>query len=236
MKDIELMIKSIKINNIGISERILKAFHVCDRAIFVKDEPYIDEPRHIAHGQTISQPSTVARMLMLLQLEPGLDVLEIGTNTGYHAALAAWLVWPGSVKTIEIFPDLAEQARNNLKKLVKLLKKKKKGDAKKFSKTEIFTGDAFDKKTKIWNNKYDRIYFTAGISQEQIKSLKAMALKLLKDKGLLLYPTRKVWDYGSLEVMQKEGDKLKIILKEKGYAFVPLLRKEDLEELYKKSR
>ncbi|UZE93881.1 MAG: hypothetical protein IB618_03915 [Candidatus Pacearchaeota archaeon] len=235
-KDIDLMIKSIKINNPGISEEILKAFRVVDRKFFVRDEPYRDEPKHVAHGQTISQPSTVARMLVMSRLERGMDVLEIGTNTGYHAALVAFLVFPSSVMTIEIFPDLAKKAKKNMEKFLIGLKKEKKKVAARFSKLNIFAGDALDKKTEIWNYKYDRIYFTASVDSRQINEVKKMALKLLKEKGLLLYPTREAWDYGALEIWQKKGKKLEVVRREEGYAFVPLLKKEELEEMYEKRK
>lgn len=224
------MIKSIKINNPGISDEILKAFRIVDRAFFTKEEPYKDEPKHIAHGQTISQPSTIARMMRLSRLEKGFDVLEIGTNTGYHAALVAYIVYPGSVKTIEIFPDLAERAKKNVKEL----KKKKKREANKFSKLDIFAGDALDKKTEVWKYNYDKIYFTAGVDKEKVNEVKKMAFKLLKEDGLLVYPTREAWDYGALEIWKKKGKELKLVMKEEGYAFVPLLRKEELEKLYEK--
>lgn len=231
-KDFELMIKSIKINNPGISEEILKPFRICDRAFFIKDDPYRDEPKHVAHGQTISQPSTIARMLRLLRIQKGNDVLEIGTNTGYHAALVAYFVFPGTVRTIEIFSDLAERAKKNVKKLIASLKNKK--EASKFSKINIFSGDALNKKTAIWKYKYDRIFFTAGVDADKINNVKKMGLQLLKENGLILYPTRKVWDYGALEIWQKKKNTLKPILKEEGYAFVPLLKKEDLKELYER--
>jgi len=228
-KELDLMIKSIKINNPGISEEILKSFRVVDRAFFTKEESYRDEPKHIAHGQTISQPSTIARMIRLCRLEKGNNVLEIGTNTGYHAALVAYLIFPGSVKTIEIFPDLAEMARKNIKKLMK-----EKKNTKKFSKIKIFAGDALDKSTEIWKHSYDRVYFTAGVDPDRINKVKNMGLELLKEDGLLLYPTRESWDYGALVIWKKEGEKLNLVMKEKGYAFVPLLRKEELEEMYSK--
>ena len=223
-KEVDLMLVSIKINNPGISEEILKAFKVVDRAIFVKNDPYVDEAQHIAYGQTISQPSTIARMLRVLRLEKGKDVLEIGTNTGYHAALVAYLVYPGSVKTIEIFSDLSKKAKKNIERL----KKNKK--INKFSKLDVFAGDALDKKTEVWKYKYDRIYFTAGIDKGKINNVKKMGLELLKKDGLLLYPTRESFDYGSLELWQKKDNQLKLVLKEEGYAFVPLLKKEDLKE------
>ena len=234
-KDFDLMLKSIKINNLEISGKILNAFRVCDRRFFVKRDPYIDEPQHIAHGQTISQPTTIARMIRMSKLEPGFNVLEIGTNTGYHAALVAYLVWPGKVVTIEIFTDLASMAKKNIKKLIQHLNRTKKREVKKFTKIEIFAGDALNQETEIWKNKYDRIYFTAGIESQQLHEVKEMGLKLLKDKGLLLYPTREAWDWGALEIWQKnkKDKKLELVIRERGYAFVPLLKKSELEQLYK---
>lgn len=234
-KELELMIKSIKFNNPGISEEILRAFEICDRKFFFKGSAvYDDRPQHVAHGQTISQPSTIARMIRLLKVESGLDVLEVGANTGYHASLVAWLVWPGKVVTIEIFPDLAEMARKNVKALIKNLEKTNKREAKKFTKVEVFTGDALDKNQKIWQSKYDRIYFTAGVESDKIDDVKRMGIALLKDEGLLLYPTREAYDWGALEIWQLRGEKLKLIMRETGYTFVPLLKKEEIEDLYKK--
>lgn len=230
-KDMELMLKAIQINNPGIDEEILKAFRICDRAFFVKEDPYLDEARHVAHGQTISQPSTVARMIRLLKLEKGLDVLEVGTNTGYHAALVAYLVYPGIVSTIEIFPDLAERAKRNIRALIRSRKK----ESKLFSKLKVFVGDALDQKTEIWKEKYDRIYFTAGVDSDKVDDVLRMGRQLLKDKGLLLFPTRESWDYGGLEIWQKRGMGMERVMKEMGYAFVPLLKKEELEEIYEKS-
>ena len=237
MKERDLMIKFIKINNPGISKEILESFCICDRAFFIKTDPYDDEPQHIAHGQTISQPSTIARMISLLRLDKGFDVLEIGTNTGYHAALVAYLVFPGKVKTIEIFPDLVKGAKKNIKKLIANLKKKKqkqKEKESKFSKLEIFKGDALNEKTRIWKYKYDRIYFTAGVDYNKVAEVKKMALQLLKNKGILLYPTRETFNYGSLEIWEKNKNNLELVMREVGYAFVPLLKKEDLKNLYKK--
>lgn len=233
-EELELMIKSIKFNNPGIDDEILEAFRVCDRKFFVKQDPYSDVPQPVAHGQTISQPSTIARMIRLLRLESGLDVLEVGANTGYHASLVAYLVYPGKVVTIEIFPDLAELARKNIKKMIKQIKQLNKKEAERFSKITVITGDALDSKTEVWKQKYDRIYFTAGLEPQQIKKVKEMGMKLLKEDGLLLYPTREVYDWGALEIWQLCEGKLKLILRETGYAFVPLLKKEEIEDFYKK--
>ncbi len=76
---------------------------------------YLDEPRPIGHGQTISQPYIVAFMTEQLHLRPTDRVLEIGTGSGYQAAVLAEIA--DSVYTIEIVPELARRARERLEEL-----------------------------------------------------------------------------------------------------------------------
>jgi len=76
------------------------------------DQSYADHPLPIGYGQTISQPYIVALMTEALQLGPGQSVLEIGSGSGYQAAVLAEL--DVDVYTIEIIPELAEQARQRL--------------------------------------------------------------------------------------------------------------------------
>ncbi len=73
---------------------------------------YDDHPLPIGHGQTISQPYTVALMTDLLDVEPGDRVLEVGTGSGYQAAVLAEI--GVEVHTIEIIPQLAQTAANDL--------------------------------------------------------------------------------------------------------------------------
>lgn len=75
----------------------------------VLEDAYQDFPQPIEHGQTISQPSLVARMTELLELEPGDRVLEVGTGSGYQAAILAELT--DDVFSVEIIPQLAGTAR-----------------------------------------------------------------------------------------------------------------------------
>ncbi len=91
------------------------------RHSFVPDEiiemSYEDMPLSIGHDQTISQPSTVVVMTEALDVKPGHKVLEIGTGSGWQAAILSNLVVSsGMVYTIEILPELAEFARKNLVK------------------------------------------------------------------------------------------------------------------------
>lgn len=89
------------------------------RDAFVPDDlvdyAYLNRPLSIGHGQTISQPFIVALMTDLLDLEPGCSVLEIGTGSGYQAAVLAEL--GASVYSVEIVAPLAEAAAARLRAL-----------------------------------------------------------------------------------------------------------------------
>ena len=104
----------------GISTpRVLAAFRSVPRHCFVRREDwpdaYEDRPLPIGLGQTISQPYIVALMTDLLRLQGGETVLEIGTGSGYQAAILAVLA--GQVYSIERHPALAEHARRTLAEL-----------------------------------------------------------------------------------------------------------------------
>jgi len=99
------------------SKTVLKAFLAVKREFFVdpsyKDQSYADNPIPICCEQTISQPTTVMLMLQLLNVIPGQRVLEIGTGSGYNAALLAELT--GEVVTVERHLKLVKLAQHNLK-------------------------------------------------------------------------------------------------------------------------
>jgi protein-L-isoaspartate(D-aspartate) O-methyltransferase len=78
-------------------------------------QAYTDGPLPIGYGQTISQPYIVAYMTEILQIQPQHKVLEIGTGSGYQAAVLAELT--DRVHTIEIIPELAESVEKRLKKI-----------------------------------------------------------------------------------------------------------------------
>jgi protein-L-isoaspartate(D-aspartate) O-methyltransferase len=98
---------------------VLAAFRKVPREKFIDPEyqnlAYVDSPLMIGEGQTISQPFTVAMMTQLLQLQPTDKVLEIGTGSGYQAAILGEIVRDGKVFTIERFASLAEKAEKGLK-------------------------------------------------------------------------------------------------------------------------
>lgn len=106
----------------GIHSRaILEAVERVPRELFVppdrRGEAYRNAPLPIGEGQTISQPYTVAFMLELAGVSKGMRCLEIGSGSGYAAALMAEVVGPsGSVTAIELLEGLAERGRENLRR------------------------------------------------------------------------------------------------------------------------
>jgi protein-L-isoaspartate(D-aspartate) O-methyltransferase len=97
-------------------ERVLEAMGRVPRDAFVpagaRRHAYDDSALALSHGQTISQPYIVALICQALELRGGERVLDIGTGSGYQAAVLAELA--GEVVSVERIPELAEQARRNL--------------------------------------------------------------------------------------------------------------------------
>lgn len=102
-----------------LSERVMNAMAATAREEFVlpayRDLAYINRPLPIAAGQTISQPLIVALMTELLEPEPGDVILEVGTGSGYQAAVLSPLV--RQVYSIEIIEELADSAAAVLRRL-----------------------------------------------------------------------------------------------------------------------
>ncbi|NYZ77414.1 protein-L-isoaspartate(D-aspartate) O-methyltransferase [Candidatus Micrarchaeota archaeon] len=157
------------------TERVKKAFLAVDRIFFVPEgariSAYEDYPMPIGYGQTISAPSVVAFMLEELDVQDGAKVLELGTGSGYNAALLSHLAGPkGKIVSVDIVPELTELAKNNLKKY---------GKAKNAS---LFSGDGscgYDEEAP-----YDRIIVTAGMPYIEGHPL----IKQLKADGKLIAP------------------------------------------------
>lgn len=105
------------------TERIIAAFRAVPRSLFVpsgleREAVTVDAPLPIGKGQTVSQPTTVATMLELTQPAEGERVLDIGTGSGWQAALLSQCVGPRAlVVTIERVPELARSAEKALQRL-----------------------------------------------------------------------------------------------------------------------
>lgn len=168
----EKLVSQIKEEGYLDNPRIEKAFLEVDRADFVPDEieeDYANRPLPIGEGQTISQPLTVAFMLELLEPEEGDKVLDIGSGSGWQAALLAELVGrEGQVFSVEIIEELKEFAETNASKCG-------------FENLEFIVGDGKDGLEE--EAPFDRI-IAAASAQEIPKAL----LEQLKVGGILVMP------------------------------------------------
>ncbi|MDD4161213.1 MAG: protein-L-isoaspartate(D-aspartate) O-methyltransferase [Methanothrix sp.] len=114
----EQLLSSLRDN---VKESVISAMSRVKRELFVpealKSRAYDDTPLPIGLNQTISAPHMVAIMCDLLDLEPGMTVMEVGGGSGYHAAVMAEMVGPkGWVYSVERMPQLVAIARENLEK------------------------------------------------------------------------------------------------------------------------
>ncbi len=155
----------------GISDQaVLRVMEGVPRERFVepgdRGDAYLDTALGIACGQTISQPFVVAYMTEQLALQKSHRVLEIGTGSGYQAAILSRL--SGHVLTIERYRTLADRARIRLEELG-------------YDNVEVMVGDGFDIPAGAGN--FDRIVVTAAM--EQIPD--ALAGRL-EPEGVLIAP------------------------------------------------
>ena len=117
----EALVDSLVRRGYVVSTAVEEAMRRVPREEFVlerlRNDAYVDTPLPIGVGQTISAPHMVAIMVEKLDLRPGQKVLEIGSGSGYHAAVVAEMVMPdGHVYTIERIGSLAQFAESNLKR------------------------------------------------------------------------------------------------------------------------
>jgi protein-L-isoaspartate(D-aspartate) O-methyltransferase len=155
----------------GISEQtVLRAMEQVPRELFVepadRDDAYRDSALGIACGQTISQPFVVAYMTEQLQLQKQHRVLEIGTGSGYQAAILSRIC--ADVLTIERYRTLADSARARLGELG-------------YDNVEVRLGDGFDVPDTAGT--FDRIIVTAAMEQ-----IPEALMERLEPGGILLAP------------------------------------------------
>ncbi|MBD3388087.1 MAG: protein-L-isoaspartate O-methyltransferase [Candidatus Altiarchaeales archaeon] len=103
------------------SKRVIEAMSRVPRHLFmpggIRDRAYADTPQPIGSNQTISAPHMVAIMTELLDVREDSHILEVGTGSGYQAAILAELAREGDVVTVERVPELAERSRELLRSL-----------------------------------------------------------------------------------------------------------------------
>ena len=208
------LVEHLKKRDILTKPNVIKAMPKVPRHEFLPkgaiESAYIDSPLSIGMGQTISAPHMNAMMCELLELTEGEKVLEIGTGSGYHAALCAELVAPkhtknpGHVYTIERHQDLADRAE-------KCLINTGYGEV-----VTVIRGDG----TLGYPEKapYDKILVTASSP----KKVPPPLMEQLKDKGILCIPAGSK-DWGQdLYIVSKMGKKFES-KKITGVRFVPLI-------------
>ena len=195
-----------------VSQSVIMAISRVPRELFVPEDlesrAYDDMPLPIGLNQTISAPHMVAIMSQLLDLLPGMKVLEVGGGSGYHAAVMAFLVGPkGHIYSVERKPELAVLARKNLQKA---------------NIANVTVIEADGSLGLAEHAPYDRISVAAAAPQipeslkQQLNVGGKMVLPVGRDRQVLLLVTRK--DNG-FEVEEKMG-----------VIFVPLIGVEGFKE------
>jgi protein-L-isoaspartate(D-aspartate) O-methyltransferase len=167
----EKMLFQLTLRRRGISDQaVLRAMEAVPREAFVeaadRDDAYRDSALGIACGQTISQPFVVAYMTEQLKLTKAHRVLEIGTGSGYQAAVLSRLA--GHVVSIERFRTLADTARARL-------------DALGYHNVEVMLGDGFAVPEQL--GQFDRIIVTAAMTK-----LPEELMRRLEPGGILIAP------------------------------------------------
>ena len=181
-----------------IDYKVQKAMRTIPRHNFVPHFPYEDRPVPIGHKQTISQPFIVAYMTDMLDVSPLHTVLEIGTGSGYQAAVLSEVAL--KVYTVERIKALADQTKILLEH---------------YSNIHMKVGNGYEGWKE--NAPYDRIIVTA--TSEYIPDL---LLDQLKDGGKMILPLKRATGFEDLVLITKTGETIshkKLI----GVRFVPLV-------------
>jgi protein-L-isoaspartate(D-aspartate) O-methyltransferase len=183
--------------------KVLEIMGRVPRHLFVnrslQSEAYADHPLPIGEGQTISQPYIVALMTQILKIKQGERILEIGTGSGYQAAVLAELT--DQVYTMEIREGLAKQAADRLKGLG-------------YEKVRVKYGDGYFG----WKEfaPFDAIIVTCAANH-----IPPPLIKQLKEKGRLIIPLGSTTYFQTLTLLTKKNGKIDVqhLL---GVSFVPM--------------
>jgi protein-L-isoaspartate(D-aspartate) O-methyltransferase len=180
-----------QIENRGVTDNAtLSSMRTVKRHLFVskdlENEAYDDRPLPIGYGQTISQPYIVGYMTELIQPKQNYKVLEIGTGSGYQAAVLAEIT--DSVFTIEIIPELGKSASKRLRQL-----------GYENIKTKI--GDGYYGMEE--NAPFDAIVVTAATEY-----IPPPLLKQLKDGGRMIIPIGSPFMVQMLMLVEKNGEEI----------------------------
>jgi len=193
----------------GLSGRVLEAMGQTQRHLFIPERScsiaYADMPLPIGAGQTISQPFIVALMTELANVAPDDVVLEVGTGSGYQAAILAHLA--RKVCTIEIIPQLAAAAAKTLKDLA-------------YDNVSVRLGDGY----AGWSDcgPFEAIIVTAALGH-----VPAPLIEQLKLGGRLVMPVGPAYTTQQLTVVEKTGPGKTTTRAASLVRFVPFTRSPD---------
>jgi len=197
--------QQLKIRDIN-DEKVLSVMGKIERHKFVpdtlKNNAYYDNPLPIGYGQTISQPYIVALMTQSLEVDKNDKVLEIGTGSGYQAAVLSGLV--DKVYTIEIINELAKSAENRLNNLG-------------YNNVKVKNADGYFGWKEF--GPYDAIIVTAAANH-----IPPSLLEQLKDNGKLIIPLGSTLTFQTLTIVTKKGNDFETEFIT-GVRFVPLTGK-----------
>lgn len=168
----------------------LDAMRNVERHLFVPQEQinraYDDGPLSIGYGQTISQPYIVAYMTQIIDPKPGFKILEIGTGSGYQAAVLAEIV--DKVYTIEIIPELGKSAFDRLRKLG-------------YDNVEVIIADGYQ-------GLQDQGPFDAIIVTAAAEHIPPPLIQQLKDGGKMIIPVGSPFLVQTLMLVEKKKGKI----------------------------
>jgi protein-L-isoaspartate(D-aspartate) O-methyltransferase len=190
------------------ASQVLAAMEQVPRHLFVPpalaSQAYNDHPLPIGHGATISQPYIVALMTQAAGIKPGQRVLEVGTGSGYQAAILASLT--DKVYTIELIPELSQSAAERLARLG-------------YGLVQVKNGDGY----QGWPEfaPFDAIIVTAAAPE-----IPAPLKEQLKDGGRLIIPVGPAYGPQYLLRLTKQGNTFQEEMLSP-VAFVPLVKPKD---------
>jgi len=196
-----------RLKAMGFSKGILDAFSKVKRENFVpeefREEVYEDTALPIGHGQTISQPYTIAVMLSELELKKAQNVLEVGSGSGYVLALISEIVGEkGKVSGIEIISELVSKSKQAL-----ALENREN--------VEVYNRNGSEGLPE--KAPFDRILMSAAC-----REIPEKLLEQLKNKGILLAPRGPRFEQ-TIAVIKRQGDEFKTIREIPGFVFVPFV-------------
>jgi protein-L-isoaspartate(D-aspartate) O-methyltransferase len=205
----EKLVADLKQKGVLRSKDIENALLKIDRAYFIPEDlktyAYADTALPIGYGQTISQPYTVVFMLEHLDVQKGMNVLEIGYGSGWQTALLADLVGPsGAVYSMEIIPELCTFGKVNISKFNDLDKR-----------VEFYCKNASGGLPEVSESigGFDRIICAA-----EVQDVPLSWREQLKMLGVMIYPKKKSL-YKETKIDKNKFD----IAHFEGFAFVPFV-------------